>query len=181
MGRLSSVGLASVLLLQIAASAIAAEVMSPTGQAPGSFSENVRALVRVAAQKLGGGDETIVSTLGQPPSVSSEDIPNKHQPSQIDQIKTLRYEGLVIRLYNVVAFKKEMLLSVRMTRNLPETFPLLIGASDKTIRDKYGDPERVEGTIHRYVLRDDESGQDMVNIEFADSAVSAVEWSYYVD
>jgi len=171
-----------LLMVHIHVSDAADEVKPPLGTRESSIAENVRALISAPAQHLGKSAATIVAALGKPLSISSEDTPNKHQPSQIDRIKTITYEGLVISIYDVVAYEKEMLLSVRMTRNRPGILPALIGEDENAIKANYGNSEHVRGTIHDYVLTDgDDTASDMVSIDFNESKVVTVEWSYFVD
>ncbi len=172
----------ALLLMLLAADSIAGEGALQPGKAPAPVPEDVRALVRAPLQKLGTCYKDISGVVGQPVSLSSEEIPNTHQPSQIDRITTIRYDGLVIRTYEVSVGGKEMLLSVRMTRNRPGILPLLIGASEKSIKATYGGPRYLKGNMFVYVLDDvDDTGEDAVNIEFENSLVVAVEWNFYVD
>jgi len=140
--------------------------------------EQVKALVEAPIQRLGRSRASVQAALGSPSSVRIEQVANPHLPSQVDQIHTLTYPGLVIRLYDVVAFKKEMLLSVRMTQNYPGPLPDLIGQTERAIISSLGPPTISGGTVWEY---HDDEGNDQVRVEFKDSVVVAVEWNYYVD
>ena len=147
------------------------------------YVKQVNDLVNSAIKRLGENRHSVQSILGAPSASSTEQIRNQHNPKQTDQIRTLTYRGLVVRIYDVPAFNKEMLLSVRMTENMPGVLPDLIGKSEKTINAKFGDPIRTKGTVFEYipVYNIDEPGEDIVKIEFSNSIVSAIEWFYYVD
>ncbi len=182
MRRYAGVGFALFLMLQSSFIAVGAEVSEPQGPLGTSFTENLRVLAGIPVQQFGRSTAAMTAKLGPPLSMRSKDVSNKHEPSQIDRIKTFNYKGLVVSIYDVVIYKKEILLSVRMTKNRPGVLPVLIGKDEKSIKTKYGNPDRVERHIHEYVLADyEDTGIDRICIEFRNSSVVAVEWNYYVD
>ncbi len=148
-----------------------------------TFNRYINELVNAPLKNLGENLASVQSKLGTPSALSTERLRNRHDPNQTDQIHTLTYKGLVVRIYDVPAFKKEMLLTVRLAENRPGLLPELIGQSEKAIKDKFGDPTGVEGAIYKYVpvYNVDEPGEDVVKIQFNNSSVSSVEWNYYVD
>ena len=151
-------------------------------RATSSHIEQVNALVNAPMKQFGKGRSAIQAKLGAPSSATSRQYQNRHDPTQIDLIHTLSYQGLVIRIYDVVAFKKEMLGSVRMTRNRPGILPELIGKDERAIKAMFGVPHRKKGTLFEYnPVYDDEPGEDVVVIEFRNSIVEAVEWDFYLD
>lgn len=150
----------------------------PERKSGASSIEQVKALVEAPIQRLGRSRASMQAALGPPAAVRTEQVANPHEPSQMDQIHTLTYPGLVIRLYDVVAFKKEMLLSVRMTQNYPGLLPELMGQNERTIISALGPPTISGREVWEY--KDDE-GNDQVRVEFKDAVVVAVEWNYYVD
>jgi hypothetical protein len=148
-----------------------------------AFNKHIKELVSAPLKNLGENLTSVQSKLGTPSALNTERLTNRHNPKQTDQIHTLTYKGLVVRIYDVPSFKKEMLLTVRLTENRPGLLPELIGQSEKTIKDTFGDPTSVDGAIFKYmpVYNVDEPGEDVVKIQFNNSIVSFVEWNYYVD
>jgi len=168
-----------VLLILGSVTAVSSRPETSPEQTSGASSvEQANVLVDAPIRRLGGSRASVQAQLGPPSSVRTEDFANRHDPGQRDQIHTLTYQGLVIRLYNVVAFKKEMLLSVRMTQNYPALLPELIGQHERAIISSLGSPTILAGEVWEY---QDAEGNDQMRIEFKDSVVVAVEWNYYVD
>jgi hypothetical protein len=135
-------------------------------------------LVAAPIKKLGETRGSVEAKLGPPLAVTVERVPNAHTPTQIDEIQTLTYQGLLIRVYKVVELGKEMLLSVRMTQNHPKVLPDLIGRYRKDIVSSFGSPQNAKGEAWEY---DDMERHDSVRIEFKGAVVGAVQWDYYVD
>lgn len=149
------------------------------GQESGALpTAQVKALIDAPIRRLGQSRASVQATLGPPSSVWKEEVANPHDPKQTDQVHTLTYPGLVLRLYDVVLFKKEILLSVRMTRNHPGLLPDLIGQNEKAIISSLGSPTISGGEVWEY---HDEEGNNQVRIEFKDAVVVAVEWNFYLD
>ncbi len=148
-----------------------------------AFIKHINELISAPMKNLGESPSSVQSKLGPPSIISTEQLTNRHNPKQIDQIHTLTYKGLVVRIYDVPSFKKEMLLTVRLTENRPGLLPELIGQDEKTIKEKFGDPTSVDGAIFKYipVYNVDDPGEDIVKIQFNNSIVSSVGWFYYVD
>jgi hypothetical protein len=147
------------------------------------LAKHINELIAAPLKNLGEDRRSVQSRLGAPSSLNTEQLSNRHNPAQTDQTHTLAYQGLIIRIYDVPSFKKEMLLTVRLTENRSGLLPELIGQSEKAIKDRFGNPAGVDGTVFRYipVYNTDEPGEDVVKIQFSDSLVSSVEWIYYVD
>jgi hypothetical protein len=147
------------------------------------FVKRVNELVGIAIKRFGDNRQSVQAILGAPSTSAAVRFTNQHNPKQTDQIHTLTYKGLIVRIYDIPSFKKEMLLSVRLTENRPGLLPELIGQSEKSIKDKFGDPTSMDGTVFIYmpIYNINESGEDVVKMEFNNSIVSAVEWDYYVD
>ncbi len=145
--------------------------MSPQGE----FSNQH---VAAPMNELGESRDSVQTKLGLPLAVKVERIPNAHIPTQTDEIQTLIYQGVSIRIYKVVELGKEMLLSVRMTQNHPEALPDLIGRDRKDILSSFGVPVVVKSEVWKY-----EAGETKTSmqIEFEGAMVVAVQWDYYVD
>jgi hypothetical protein len=167
-----------LLILGMAAAVSGRPETTPEQQSRPSAVEQVKVLVEAPIRGLGRSRDSIQAALGPPSSVRKEEVTNPHDPRQTDQVHTLTYPGLVIRIYDVVVFKKEILLSVRMTQNHSRLLPDLIGQNEKAIIASLGSPKTSGNEVWEY---HDEEGNDQVRIEFKDAAVVAVEWNYYLD
>lgn len=145
--------------------------------------ERVNELVNTPIKQLGESTHSVQAILGTPSTSVVDQLANRHNPKQKDQIYTLTYKSLVVRIYDATSIKKEMLLSVRMTENQPGVLPELIGKTEKFIKDQFGEPQSKDINTFKYipVYNIDEPGEDVVKIEFKNSLVSAVEWDYYTD
>lgn len=152
--------------------------ITPEQESGPSAVEQVKVLIKAPIRRLGQSRASVQATLGPPSSVWKEEVANPHDPRQTDQVHTLTYPGLVIRLYDVVVFKKEILLSVRMTQNHPGLLPDFIGQTETAINSSVGSPTISGGEVWEY---HDEEGNNQVRIEFKDAVVVAVEWNFYLD
>ena len=143
----------------------------------------INELVHAPIKQIGENNQSVQAILGTPSSSVTEQLTNRHDPKQKDQIHTLTYKSLIVRIYSAPSINKEMLLSVRLTENRPGVLPELIGQTMKSITERFGEPMSKDGNIFKYipVYNVDEPGQDVVKIEFNNSLVSAIEWDYYVD
>lgn len=171
-----------VLLILGTAPVVSCTWQESRRQASARYIDQVNALVNAPMKEFGKGRNAIQAKLGVPSSITTKQFANRHDPKQIDLIHTLSYRGLVIWIYDVVAFKKEMIASVRMTENRPGLLPELIGKNERAIKAMFGVPHRKTGTVFEYTpIYDDEPGDDVVMIEFRNSIVEAVEWDFYLD
>jgi hypothetical protein len=149
------------------------------------YADKVNALINMPIKHFGNSRSSVQAKLGAPSNVKTEPFTNWHNPEQIDYIHTLHYPGLDIMLYDVAAYQKEFLISVRMTKNYPDLFPTLIGKNKKNIESMLGPPHIRDVTVFKYFQQMDvESlidGEDEVKIEFQNSIVKAVQWYFYID
>lgn len=146
------------------------------------YTSPINALLKTTMDKLGNSRSSVAARIGKPLSISSEFIANPGQHLQDDRIHTMTYDGIIIWIYHAAANNKEKLLSVRMTKNRKELLPELIGKSEEYIILKFGQPTSFrEGKIEYDTQDDDESGLGVINLEFKNSSVDAVELTYYID
>lgn len=149
------------------------------------YADKVNTLINMPITHFGNSRSSVQAKLGAPSNVKTEPFTNWHNPEQIDYIHTLTYPGLDIMLYDVVAYKRQFLISVRMTKNYPDLFPKLIGKDKKAVESMLGPPHIRDGTVYKYFsplgVESEIGGDDEVKIDFRNSVVEAVQWYFYID
>jgi len=146
-----------------------------------SFVEEINALVDAPKTNLGQRRESIRARLGPWVSLETREVPNLHEEGKIDHIYTIKYEGLVLGVYEVVAYKKEMLLAATMTRNWSHLLPELIGLDREALEGRFGPPSRIVDGFLEYVSSKEDEAEELVRIKMKGNTVEVVEWEYYVD
>lgn len=146
------------------------------------YTNTINALLKTTIDKLGNTRSSVTAKIGKPESISSEFIADPDEPLQDDIIHTLTYDGIIIWIYQSAVSNKEKLLSVRMTKNRKELLPELIGKTKEDIISIFGQPTSLRGEKFKFEsLDDDESGLGILELEFNNSSVDAVELTYYID
>jgi hypothetical protein len=173
-----TLGMGTMLLLAIASCNVG-QVFPP--KPPSSFAEEVNILIEAPRRTLGNSRGSIQAKLGPWSSINTKKIPNRHEETWIDNIYSITYEGLVLHVYDVVAWKKEMLTAVSMTKNCSKALPQFIGTTKDAITERFGSPARATEEAMEYVPVLDSEGEDVVRFKLRDRVVVAVEWVYYID
>jgi len=141
----------------------------------------INALLKTTSDKIGNSRSDVAAKIGKPLSISTEFIDNPNEPLQDDRIHTLTYDGIIIWMYQTATNNKERLLSLRMTKNIREKLPELIGKSKEYIISTFGQPSSItEGKFKYDSLDEDKSGLGFMELEFKNSSVDAVELTYYI-
>jgi hypothetical protein len=118
------------------------------------------------------GYDDVIEKLGKPKWVTMKKVDNKHDPSAEDIIRTLKYPGLVIDLYQAPKYKKEFITRLTLTKR-PKQFklPVTLGASRDFALSRLGEPSQDQGDAITYLGDSTEP-----TIQFKDSRVSRIEW-----
>jgi hypothetical protein len=172
------------ILIFVTTFAVIAEehVQATQETSAGKYTSPADALLKATLDKFGNSRSSVVARIGKPLSMSSEFIAKADKPLQDDMVHTLTYDGIVIRIYHSAAINKEKLLSLRMTKNRKELFPELIGKSEKDVIAAFGQPTSIrEGKIEYDTEEENESGLGVIELEFKNSSVVAVELTFYID
>ena len=141
----------------------------------------INAFLKTTSDKVGNSRSEVTAKIGKPLTISTEFIDNPNEPLQDDRIHTLTYDGIIIWIYQTAANNKERLLSLRITKNIREKLPELIGKSKGYIISTFGQPSSItEGKIKYDSLDEDKSGLGFIELEFKKSSVDAVELTYYI-
>jgi len=105
-------------------------------------------------------------------------IRNKHDPSQIDEIRTLRFDGLVLRAYFPKRDHGQHLLEslVVSKSKWKVQNDLGIGAARDAVIGYFGAPDEDAGSRSRYC-----GETECVTFHFRANTVSKVEFEFYLD
>jgi hypothetical protein len=147
---------------------------------PSSFVEEINAIAAAPRKILGNSRSSIREKIGPWSSIKIENVANRHAEGWIDNIYTLTYDGLVLSVYDVVAWKKEMLIAVSMTKNRPNLLPELIGKTEAAIIKRFGPPVRASQETIEYFTVGDEFN-DVLKVKLRHKIVAEVEWVYSID
>jgi len=148
---------------------------------------------------LGWTTAELRERLGPPVSLTIEPVENRHVEGQIDEIRTVSYDGLVLMFYKVSeAPERELLMSISLTSSYYEVgWGLKVGVEKERVRAVLGEKFqtlRCPGLQARmpYALTECEAigcawayTHDVNNSEvlftFKAGHVNRIDWSFYVD
>lgn len=128
--------------------------------------------------KLGQTIQEVTDNLGEPLSEKIEKYENRHVVGQIDEIRTLMYNGLVLVVYRVNEKKpRDLFMSLAITRdNFDMKWGLKVGVSQDRVRTILGEPHKSQGGA--FVYQDENSS---VSFSFQGGTVRGIKWHWYVD
>jgi hypothetical protein len=72
-----------------------------------SVAERISLLMNAPIESLGQSRETIKSKLGLWRTLTVDNVPNRHDPDQVDSVYDIGYDGLMLKVYSVGGFHKE--------------------------------------------------------------------------
>ncbi|CAN5715864.1 hypothetical protein BH23GEM9_BH23GEM9_35730 [soil metagenome] len=157
----------------------AASVAPPLGE-----ESEVARFFRLGPPQTGSSRAAIMSTLGEPDSVESVTVANRHDPSVTDSIFTLHYDGISAVVYRAGYDGKEILVALDITdaRHLQASAPVRIGTTSEDVVATLGEPsgssaEHLEYTCEECLI----SGHETVRFLLHRGAVSRIEVRYWID
>lgn len=168
-----------VVLLSYAAKT-PSNIHSPEKISSGQSLQEINSLLMAPLKNIGQSRESARAKVGPWISSKTKTIANRHDADKIDNIYTLKYDGLILEIYEAVEWKKEMLLSVRMTQNQPRILPALIGSKREAIGSRFGPSEQTNSEELKYSV-EDEIGKHSVIFKLHNNIVVNIQWSYYLD
>lgn len=125
------------------------------------------------------GELTFLDRLHDPQNVSVETQENIHDPTQIDTLRTLQYDGLELTVYHVSG-GKEILKNITVTGDQYETSEgLSVGMTRSKVESLRGQPDQQQNG--RYVYNLGGPMPTMLHVAFTDDEVSRIEWQYPID
>lgn len=132
-----------------------------------------------------GGDPAVdhpavLERLGEPNQVTSRPQQNRHDPSQIDTLRTLYYDGLRVHTYDVSGSENVIITGIEVTDAAYLTEQdLRVGDARSAVEATIGQPDNVEDGVYAYSLSD--ISPNWLYVHFEDEVVSKLEWSFYYD
>ena len=124
----------------------------------------------------------VISILGQPDSMTSRSVINRHIPSQTDSIIDLFYPGLHLTYYVVGVGNKEFLQTAMVSANRYLKYPQFgIGSPEAAVIRSLGDPTDREPGRYRYDCVRCIGAESPVYFYFNRGKVQRIEYSFYVD
>lgn len=143
--------------------------------APLSVAELVNA---VLTQPPEADTLAVLDRLPPPNQVTVDTVQNIHVPSQIDTLRTYRYDGLAFTVY--FAPEKELMRDIRVTSPAyasPEG--LQVGDARAEVEATLGPPDERDGDAYVYELT--QTVPNLLRVEFQNDTVAALEWLFYID
>lgn len=153
---------------------------STVSEPSGSLGISLQALLDGARRQSPGPDElAILDRLNEPLRVSIDTQRNRHQPSQVDTLRTHDYDGLELTVYHV-AGGKELMKNVTVTGSGLETPQgISIGMSRTDVENVLGAPAEREDGAHVYER--DGPMPTRLYVHFDGDRVSEIEWRFPID
>jgi hypothetical protein len=139
-------------------------------------------IVRQGLRPLGESRAEIARQLGEPDSVTSRVVPNRHIPGVQDTLFTLYYPGLIAHLHRPGS-SGEFLTDAIVTSNRYLRYPAVgIGATHQQLQGALGLPDEVPDSVYVYTCHTDCMGaEEPVRFFLQNGRVQRIRFSYYVD
>jgi len=134
-----------------------------------------------AAQAHGLTRAQLIARLGEPDSVGSMPVPNRHDPAVTDSVVQLLYPGARYTYYVVSAGPGEILDEARISskEHLRHARPG-IGSPESEVRAAFGAPTAARAGQLEYECRTCEVPEP-VTFVLGNGRVSEIRFDYYVD
>lgn len=128
---------------------------------------------------LGESRNEIVKNLGDPLSVTSRDVQNRHNPEQTDYVYELFYDGLTVTIYRVSDTGQEFVTDLCVTSDrYPLNWGLTVGAAREQIVTVLGEPSDATNDRCRYETPDVPSS---VTFLLHGDRVQRIDWHFFLD
>lgn len=134
----------------------------------------------IAERAIRGDAEQALASLPPAEQVDRRAKQNRHDSTQVDTMRTLYYNGLFIRVYDVSSSGQSLIQHMEVTsRDFATEEGITVGTSRTEVESKMGPPDKKEGTTYVYNLGTEAPNQ--LHIPFENDKVSRLSWSFYVD
>lgn len=133
---------------------------------------------------IGSSRSSVVARLGEPDSVVTRTVANRHDPAVTDSVFELHYVGITAEVYRAAYDGKEMLtgLEIRDAQYMTPTAKVRPGTPVAALVAEYGEPTDSSADRLRYVC--DEclvSGHETVEFTVAGGVVRGIRIQYWID
>ncbi|HMB93720.1 MAG TPA: hypothetical protein VKP65_22905 [Rhodothermales bacterium] len=134
----------------------------------------------IAESAIRGNAEQALASLPPAEQVDRRPRQNRHDSTQVDTLRTLYYNGLFIRVYDVSSSDKALIQHMEVTsRDFATEEGITVGTSRAEVEQKLGQPDKKEGNTYVYNLGTEAPNQ--LHIPFENNKVSRLSWSFHVD
>lgn len=142
---------------------------------------SLSALIDAAMERPPGRDSlAVLDRLGEPIRIQTEPRKNRHDPRQVDTLRTFRYAGLQFTVYDVVGSAKEIMQGIIVTDSTYTTGEgVHVGMRRQQIRMALGAPDQITGSTFVYHLSEVTPSELRVALE--EGRATRLEWDFYVD
>ena len=128
---------------------------------------------------IGDSRASLVDTLGEPDSLHSRVVPNRHVPGVQDTLFTLFYPTLTARLHRPGG-GRDILAGIEVADNRHLRHPV-IGATRARVEEAFGAPDQVEGGRLIFACRSCTGAEEPFELIVENGVVPRVRFPYYVD
>jgi len=153
-------------------------------EVPESAETPVEAFFRYGPVTLGETSAAVRAALGQPDSVVTAPVPNRHDPAVTDSLSTLYYRGLRAEFFRAGYDGRELLsaLDIFDDRYLRPDSPLRMGMAEAEVRLALGEPSTAAGGVLGYVCSScDAAGNDVLELRLLRGQLQRITLRYWLD
>jgi hypothetical protein len=124
-------------------------------------------------------EKELIAALGAPVRTTARSIPNRHEPSKPDTLRTLVYPGMTIDFLRVTHTGGEFPTGITVTGpKVWVKWDLNVGTTEKTVLKTLGKPKSRTATSLTYEYS---IAPSTVVFHLRNGAVVKIVWAYYVD
>lgn len=154
---------------------------APSEAESGPLAVPLSDLVGAAMDRPAGQDSlAVLDRLGEPLRIEAEPHENRHEPGQVDTLRTFHYTGLQFTVYDVTGSAKEIMQDITVTDSVYTTEEgVRVGMHRQQVRAALGAPDHTEETTFVYNLS--EVTPNQLRVLFEEGKVTRLEWNFYVD
>jgi hypothetical protein len=130
--------------------------------------------------KFGNTRNEMIQNLGNPVSAETETVENRHQPSRMDTIYTLTFDGFRTSIYD--SGDHEIVLYQKITSSIfPVKYGLNIGAAKHKVKETLGAPQEEQENKLLYCYMDENGYQTIIVFSTTGDKITAIEWNFPID
>jgi hypothetical protein len=132
------------------------------------------------AAVIGFGDQYFLTLSGKPLAEDVVPVENAHVAGQMDEWRSAKYEGVLVRYYRVVSEGQNILSRLMLTTDTVQLpLGLRVGSSRSAVLRALGKPTSSERDVLVYTR--EESYVQAVSFKMSDDVVESITWDYELD
>ena len=179
----------SVVLLRMLGTTISLPVPDPNLVVAAEVSfdekaklENLEKFTNIPFKKLGHSRQSVENVLGTPRKVQVSQVFNRHDPSVIDRIYFLKFDGASVEIYDAT-LNRQFLVFFSLERILPILgLPVQMGTSPRTVKSLFGEPDGDKKDVLDYSWAyENDTARYRVIFYFKESKLTRIDWRVFLD